>query len=123
MVLQCSKIFYYKVSNEFLRQDSQSSCKFGKIQNIGETELSEQKISCVCVCVCVCVCLCVCVCVCLCVCVLFVYVHVYVCVYLCTKRRNSFFRINVFGKFFKTSFVNFFQYVFLSLKSYNPRIL
>ena len=25
MVLQCSKLFYYKVSSEFLQQDSQSS--------------------------------------------------------------------------------------------------
>ena len=43
MVLQCSKLFYYKVSSEFLRQDSQSSYSFGKIQNVGETELSEEK--------------------------------------------------------------------------------
>ena len=82
MVLQCSKIFYYKVSNEFLRQDSQSSCKFGKIQNIGETELSEQKISCVCLFVFVFVCVCVCVC------VLFVYVHVYVCVCVCVQKEE-----------------------------------
>ena len=44
MVLQCSKLFYYKASGEFLRQDSQSSCSFGKIQNLGETKLSEQTI-------------------------------------------------------------------------------
>ena len=44
MVLQCSKLFYYKVSSEFLRQDSQSSYSFGKIQNVGETEVSEDKI-------------------------------------------------------------------------------
>ena len=31
-------------SSEFLRQDSQSSYSFGKIQNVGETELSEEKI-------------------------------------------------------------------------------
>ena len=43
MVLQCSKLFYYKVSSEFLRQDSQSSYSFGKIQNVGETELSDEK--------------------------------------------------------------------------------
>ena len=36
MVLQCSILFYYKVSSEFLRQDSQSSCSFGKIQNVGD---------------------------------------------------------------------------------------
>ena len=45
MVLHCSKLFYYKAPSEFLRQDSQSSCSFGKIQNVGETELSEQKVS------------------------------------------------------------------------------
>ena len=44
MVLQCSKLFYYNVSSEFVRQDSQSSHGFGKIQNVGETELSEGKI-------------------------------------------------------------------------------
>ena len=38
MVLQ---LFYYKVSRDFLRQDSQSSYSFGKIQNVGETEISE----------------------------------------------------------------------------------
>ena len=43
MVLQCSKLIYYKVSSEFLRQDSQSSYSFGKIQNVGETELSEEE--------------------------------------------------------------------------------
>ena len=43
MVLQCSKLFYYKVSGEFLRQDSQSSYNFGKIQNVGETKLSQEK--------------------------------------------------------------------------------
>ena len=48
------KLFYYKVSSEYLRQDSQSSYIFGnivcysfiQIQNVGETELSEQKIYC-----------------------------------------------------------------------------
>ena len=44
MVLQCSKLFYYKVSGEFLRQDSQISYSFGKIQNVGETEHPEEKI-------------------------------------------------------------------------------
>ena len=43
MVLQCPKLFFYKVSSEVLRQDSQSSYSFGKIQNVGETELSEEK--------------------------------------------------------------------------------
>ena len=37
MVLHCSKLFYYKVSRGFLRQDSESSYSFGKIQNVGET--------------------------------------------------------------------------------------
>ena len=46
LVLQCSELFYYKVSSEFLRQDSQSSYSFGKTQNVGETELSEEKIWC-----------------------------------------------------------------------------
>ena len=41
MVLQCSKLFYYKVFGDFLRQDSQNSYSFDKIQNVGETELSE----------------------------------------------------------------------------------
>ena len=43
MVLQCAKHFYYKVSGEFLQQDSQSSYSFGKIQNVGEAELFEEK--------------------------------------------------------------------------------
>ena len=43
MVLQSSKLFYFKVSSEILRQDSQSSYSFGKIQNVGETGLSEEK--------------------------------------------------------------------------------
>ena len=38
------KLCYCKVSSEVLRQDSQSSYSFGKIQNVGETELSEEKI-------------------------------------------------------------------------------
>ena len=42
MSLQCSKLFHNKVSSEFLRQDSQSLYNFGKIQNVGETELSEE---------------------------------------------------------------------------------
>ena len=43
MVLQCSKLFYYKVSGDFLRQNSQSSYSFAKIQNVGETKSSEEK--------------------------------------------------------------------------------
>ena len=43
MVLQCSKLFHYKVSGEFLRKGLQSSYSFGKIQNVGETELSEEE--------------------------------------------------------------------------------
>ena len=39
MVLQCSKLFYSKVSSGFLRQDSQSFYSFGKIQNVGIPEL------------------------------------------------------------------------------------
>ena len=42
MALQCSKLFHNKVSSEFLRQYSQSLYNFGKIQNVGETELSEE---------------------------------------------------------------------------------
>ena len=42
MVLQCSKLFYSKLSSEFLRQDSQSLCSFGKIQTVGDLELSEE---------------------------------------------------------------------------------
>ena len=44
MVLQCANLIYYKFSGEFLRQDSQSSYSFGKIQNVGETELYEEKV-------------------------------------------------------------------------------
>ena len=44
MVLQCSKLFHSKVSTGFLRQDSQSSYSFGKIQNLGGPELSEESI-------------------------------------------------------------------------------
>ena len=33
----------YVIIYEFPQQDSQSSYSFGKIQNVGETELSEQK--------------------------------------------------------------------------------
>ena len=43
IVLDCSKLFYYKASREFLRQNLQSSYSFGKIQNVGETKLSEEK--------------------------------------------------------------------------------
>ena len=40
-----SKLLYYKVSSEFLRQDLQSSYSFfGNIQNVVETELSEEKV-------------------------------------------------------------------------------
>ena len=46
MVLQCSKLVYYKVSSEFQQQDSQSSYSFGKIQNVGERELSQEKVQC-----------------------------------------------------------------------------
>ena len=35
-----------KVSSEFLRQDLQSSYSFANSQNVGETELSEEKILC-----------------------------------------------------------------------------
>ena len=38
------KLFYSKVSSGFLRQDSQSSYSFGKIQNVGGPELSEENI-------------------------------------------------------------------------------
>ena len=43
MCVQSSKLFYSKVCSEFLQQDSQSSCSFGKIQNVEELELSEEK--------------------------------------------------------------------------------
>ena len=43
MVIQFSKLFHYKVSYEILRQDLQNSERFGKIQNVGETELSDEK--------------------------------------------------------------------------------
>ena len=42
LVLQCSKLFNSKVSSGFLRQDSQSSYSFGKIQNVVSPELSEE---------------------------------------------------------------------------------
>ena len=44
MVLQCSKCYYSKVSSGYLRQDSQRSYSFGKIQNVGGPELFEEKI-------------------------------------------------------------------------------
>ena len=44
MVLRCSKLFFYEVSSEFQRQDSQSSYSFGKIQHVGETDIFEEKI-------------------------------------------------------------------------------
>ena len=37
------KTLLLQVSSELLRQDSQSSYSFGKIQNVGETELSQEK--------------------------------------------------------------------------------
>ena len=37
------KALFSKVSSEFLRQDSQSSYSFGRIQNIGGPELSEEE--------------------------------------------------------------------------------
>ena len=43
MVHQCSELFYCKVSSEFLQQDSQSSYSFGKTQNVGVPELSQEK--------------------------------------------------------------------------------
>ena len=39
-------MFYSKVSSGYLRQDSQSSNSFGKIQNFGFPEFSEEKIKC-----------------------------------------------------------------------------
>ena len=52
MVLQWSKLFYHKLSSEYLRLDSQTSYSFGntvyynfiQIQKGGETELSEENI-------------------------------------------------------------------------------
>ena len=43
MVLQGSKLSDCKVSISFLRPDLQSSYSFGRIQNVGETELSKEK--------------------------------------------------------------------------------
>ena len=43
-ILQCSNLFHSKVSSGFLQQDLQSSYSFGKIQNVGGPELSEEKI-------------------------------------------------------------------------------
>ena len=43
LFLQCSKLFYSKFSSRFLRQDSQSSYSFGKIQKEEDPELSEEK--------------------------------------------------------------------------------
>ena len=43
MVLQCSKLIYSKVFSGFLRRDAQSSYSFGKIRNVGDPELSEEK--------------------------------------------------------------------------------
>ena len=45
--LEQSNIFtsawFFSARNSFLRQDSQSLYSFGKIQNVGETKLSEEK--------------------------------------------------------------------------------
>ena len=38
MVLQYSKLFQSKLSTRLLRQDSECSCSFGKIQNLGDLE-------------------------------------------------------------------------------------
>ena len=38
-----STLFYCKDSSDLLRKDSQTSYSFGKIQNVRETELSEEK--------------------------------------------------------------------------------
>ena len=46
MVLQCSNIFYFKVSSRFMRQDLQSSYSFGKTQNVESAEYSEEKNQC-----------------------------------------------------------------------------
>ena len=43
MVLQCSQLFYSKVSSGFLWQNLQSSYSSGKIQNVGGPELSVEK--------------------------------------------------------------------------------
>ena len=45
MVLQCSKLFYYKVSREFLRQNLQSSYSLGKIQNVGDFSVEKFSVS------------------------------------------------------------------------------
>ena len=37
------KALFYKISSEFLEQDSLSSYSFGEIQNVEETEISEEK--------------------------------------------------------------------------------
>ena len=42
-----SKVIYSKVSSRFLRQDSQSSYSFGKIQNVGSPKLFEEKVQCI----------------------------------------------------------------------------
>ena len=46
MAIQCSKLVHSKVSSGFLRQDLLSSYNFGKIQNVGGSELSEEKNKC-----------------------------------------------------------------------------
>ena len=40
------KALFYKVSTDHLRQDLQSSYSFAKIQNVGDTELSQGEIYC-----------------------------------------------------------------------------
>ena len=42
--LQCSKPFHSNVFIGFQQQDSQSTYSFGKIENVGVLELSEEKI-------------------------------------------------------------------------------
>ena len=41
IVLQCSKLFHSNVSRKFLWQHLQGSYSFAKIQNVGDSELSE----------------------------------------------------------------------------------
>ena len=43
MLLQCSKLFYFKISSGFLKQDSLSSYSFGKAQNVESPELKNKK--------------------------------------------------------------------------------
>ena len=43
MVFQCTKLIYSKVSSGLMREDSQRSYSFRKIQNVGGLELPEVK--------------------------------------------------------------------------------